>query len=590
VYKRQENLLPENKSISLSPNTITLSGIAFESRIAQLTWTTTDPALQGTYYIEREVDASGIFTLIQQLPFTVLHFEDTISYPFCDSLRNFNYRVSFIETLTGDTTISNILPLILQDITAPVNVTNLIVSITPPRFPVITWDKVTGDDIFGYDIQRYNYSWPTITTVPADSNSFIDKSVNACDSIYTYAIRTLDRCKIPSTPDYELRQTIKLDLPQIKPCERLAKLSWNPYNFMPGGLGGYKIFLRIDAGSPVEIADLTDTTVNSYVNAYPFENGRNYYYQVQAYSATGIGVSSSCEQGYLFTGYAIPDSIYLTEVSVVSDKYVSVKFHSLPDSTVKKVILERSVDGGASFQAIDSISVQGDFVEQDGIMNDTTADVHSQSYTYRVIAVDYCGTNLIYSNSSKSIFLQCSSTPDQNTLEWNAYESWLEDVEGYKVYRTVQGQPVAGEMIQNVSSATLTYPDLASDVDPTKQACYWIVASEKPGNPYLTNSTSVSNTCCIIKGATLFMPNAFRPGGKNDRFRPVATYVDPQSFTMTIFSRWGQELFKTSDIVNGWDGLINGQYAPPGLYAYVLSYKSVGGKEYAKRGTVIVVR
>jgi hypothetical protein len=59
---------------------------------------------------------------------------------------------------------------------------------------------------------------------------------------------------------------------------------------------------------------------------------------------------------------------------------------------------------------------------------------------------------------------------------------------------------------------------------------------------------------------------------------------------MTIVSRWGQQLFETTDMVTGWDGLINGQLAPPGLYAYIVTYKSIGGQEYTKRGTVFVLR
>ena len=85
------------------------------------------------------------------------------------------------------------------------------------------------------------------------------------------------------------------------------------------------------------------------------------------------------------------------------------------------------------------------------------------------------------------------------------------------------------------------------------------------------------------------MPNAFRPAGINNRFRPVATFVDPLKFKMILFSRWGQQFFETTDMVNGWDGTINGQAAPQGLYAYVITYTSYGGQEYTQRGTVYVV-
>ncbi len=575
------------------PPTISLTGLNFESRIAQLSWSTTDPLLQGTYSVERQVASSGTWNVIGQLPYTaMLEYSDTISHPYC-SATDFSYRISFAALVAGNDAASNTVDLVLWDQTSPANVTDVIVSITPNRFPVINWTKVTGDAIFGYEIDRFNgFSWPAITTLPADSNSYIDNTVmDGCDNIYSYVIVTVDRCGLRSAPSYSPeKQTIKLTFPPIGECERLAKLSWNPYHVMPGGLGGYKIFRLVDYGTPVEVANITDTLINNYTDAFQFESGRNYTYYVQAYSATGSGVSISCKQTWKFLGASVPDSVYIAQVSVQSDSYIRINYHSSPDSTVKKMILERSADGGATFQAIDSLSVAGDFVPQDYYFDDTEADIHSQSYSYRLLAIDYCGTNTLYSNISKSIYLNCSASENQNTIDWNGYESWLQGIEGYKVYRTESGVPAAGELIGSVTPATNTFPDFLATVDRTKEICYWVVGAENPGNPYLVNAISVSNVCCNVKEATLFMPNAFRPGGKNNRFRPVATSVDTQSFSMTIFSRWGQVLFETDDMVSGWNGLINGQIAPAGLYAYILSYTSLSGRDFTKRGTVLVVR
>jgi hypothetical protein len=587
-----ESSFSGSSSTTLIAPVIDLTVVPYQSRIAQLSWTTTDPGLDGTYFVERQTALSTTWDLLTQMPFnTTLEYDDTISYPYCSDT-NFSYRIRFLSTVPGNDTISDTVIVLLKDATQPANVQNVVVSITPTMLPIITWTPVPSDDIFGYEIERYNSgSWFVRSTVPATSNSYVDTVSNACDISYAYVVITIDRCGLRRPPSYTPRmQTIKLDFPPIDECERLAKLSWNPYNLMPGGLGGYQIFRMIDYGTPSQIANITDTLNTAFIDAYQFVNGHNYTYYVQAYNTDSTITSLSCKQTWKYTGATLPDSVYITSVSVIDDSYINISYHSSPDSTVKKMILERSIDGGASFQAIDSMSVVGDFVPQTGAFKDTTADVHSQSYYYRLVALDYCGTKILYSNISRSVFLQCSSSQTQNTIDWNAYESWLEDVEGYRVYRTVAGQPPAGDSIGNVTPVTLTFPDLLSGIDPTKQVCYWVKAEENPGNPYLVNATSVSNTCCIIKGATLFMPNAFHPGGKNNRFRPVATFVDPQKFKMTIFNRWGQQVFETSDMVSGWNGLINDQIAPLGLYAYIITYSSLGGQDYTKRGTVLVVR
>ena len=588
-------LIPEidspDQAVASIPPTITLSAFFPLLQIAQLSWSTTDPTIPGTYFVERKEAAAMVWDELAQVAYNgSLVFNDTISYPYCTSTRLY-YRIRFEATDPANNAISNEVDEFLFDQTFPEDVQNIVVSINSNSNPVITWNQILDDDISGYMICRFNGSlWPVYTTVPADSNSYTDLNADACDQSYYYVIITKDKCSRESAPLYDTnyQRTINLNLPHIDECERLAKLSWNPYNDMPGGLGGYKIFRRIDYGLPVEIFTISPSATTSYSDAYQFVNGQNYTYYIQAYSNSGTVISTSCQQTRLYSGSDLPDSVYITKVSVLNDSYVRVDFHSSPDSTVKKMILERSDDGGNTFFAIDSLSVLGDFVPEDHYMTDTTADVHSQSYSYRLVAYDYCLTTKIYSNIPKTIFLQCSSTQTENSVDWNFYETWMKDVEGYKVFRSVEGQATidSSYLLSSINS----YTDPLLGVDPTKKVCYWIEAAEKPGNPYLNDATSVSNTCCIIKGATLHMPNAFRPGGLNNRLRPVTTFVDPQSFKMTVISRWGQQLFETTDMVNGWDGVINGQLAPPGLYAYIITYKSIGGQQYTKRGTVFVLR
>ena len=581
------------------PPVITLTGLPNLSRMALLSWVSSNPILPGTYFVERQAAPATAWDLLTQLPYnSVLQYNDTISYPYCTTT-NFLYRIRFQSAPPGNDAISDTSSIVLWDQTSPANVQDVRVSITSGilgSFPEITWSRNTGDDISGYRINRYNgFSWDSITTVSADSSHFIDKTVaDGCDKFYQYIIFSVDKCGHRSAPDYSLFvQTLHLAMPAIDKCERLAKLSWNPYLIMPGGLGGYKVYRMLDYGTPVLVIDISDTTINQYSDAYTFLNGHSYTYFVQAYNVSGTGVSSSCKQTWTYTGADVPDSVYITKVSVVADAYIQVSYHSSPAGTVKKMILERSLDGGSTFQAIDSLVASTGFLQADFYIDDRTADIQSQSYDYRLVAIDDCGTKRLNSNVSRSIFLQCSASPAQNNAVWNTYGSWIQGVEGYKIFRTVEGLPLDGEMLANNPPVTVSYTDLLAGVSPSKEVCYWIVARENPGNPYLNMAESVSNTCCIIKGATMYLPNAFRPESNvttNTRFRPLASFVDPASFRMIIFSRWGQQIFETSDMVNGWDGNAYGQAVTAGLYCYVISYKSIGGQDYTKKGTVMVVR
>ena len=40
---------------------------------------------------------------------------------------------------------------------------------------------------------------------------------------------------------------------------------------------------------------------------------------------------------------------------------------------------------------------------------------------------------------------------------------------------------------------------------------------------------------------------------------------------MSIFNRWGNRVYTTNDITAGWDGLLNGRSANPGVYVYSIT-------------------
>ena len=79
----------------------------------------------------------------------------------------------------------------------------------------------------------------------------------------------------------------------------------------------------------------------------------------------------------------------------------------------------------------------------------------------------------------------------------------------------------------------------------------------------------------VFKIENLYIPNTFTPNGdsNNDTFNPIATYEDIQRYELTIFDRWGKQLFSTSDSEEGWDGLHQNEEVPTGTYVWLLKIK-----------------
>jgi gliding motility-associated-like protein len=87
----------------------------------------------------------------------------------------------------------------------------------------------------------------------------------------------------------------------------------------------------------------------------------------------------------------------------------------------------------------------------------------------------------------------------------------------------------------------------------------------------------------------IFVPNAFTPN--DDRLNDVLyakAYFRIEEINFKIYNRWGQLIFTSTSLINGWNGKINSQKAPPGMYIWTVQYKR-NGKVYNQKGTVLVI-
>lgn len=102
-------------------------------------------------------------------------------------------------------------------------------------------------------------------------------------------------------------------------------------------------------------------------------------------------------------------------------------------------------------------------------------------------------------------------------------------------------------------------------------------------------STSIFyDNCCIV-----FVPDAFTPNndGLNDIIR-VRVKGDFDLQTFSIYNRFGQRVFETSDQEKGWDGIFNGTPQDLGTFNYFVKgiCGNAGRKEVFYKGTITLLR
>jgi gliding motility-associated-like protein len=78
-----------------------------------------------------------------------------------------------------------------------------------------------------------------------------------------------------------------------------------------------------------------------------------------------------------------------------------------------------------------------------------------------------------------------------------------------------------------------------------------------------------------IEPFTLYVPNTFTPDGNefnNDFFAKLG--LEPVEWDMKIYNRWGEEVYRSTDFKEHWDGTFAGIPCKEGTYSYVIRYVS----------------
>lgn len=95
----------------------------------------------------------------------------------------------------------------------------------------------------------------------------------------------------------------------------------------------------------------------------------------------------------------------------------------------------------------------------------------------------------------------------------------------------------------------------------------------------------------------LFVPTVFSPSANNDEnrtFRVFGVNLNTEEFMLTVYNRWGQQVYTTNDLTHamniGWDGRDSGGDSQMGVYTYIVKGKYNDGQTFQQTGTVTLLR
>jgi len=115
------------------------------------------------------------------------------------------------------------------------------------------------------------------------------------------------------------------------------------------------------------------------------------------------------------------------------------------------------------------------------------------------------------------------------------------------------------------------------------------------------DSTVIEDVEVISSKGKIILPTAFTPNtlGASSGYYNKADYqnhifypkVDTKlkNYKLKVFSRAGIEIFKSDNILFGWNGYYNNRLLPVGVYVYIVSGEFEGGQKFYKKGNVTVL-
>jgi gliding motility-associated-like protein len=108
------------------------------------------------------------------------------------------------------------------------------------------------------------------------------------------------------------------------------------------------------------------------------------------------------------------------------------------------------------------------------------------------------------------------------------------------------------------------------------------------------NNIDCESTVCKQVKATVVMavdvPAAFTPNSNDQNSILYVKGYGISKVQFTIWNRWGQKVFETTSLNQGWDGKVKGELQPMDVYAYTLNVEFSDGTRTTKKGDITLIR
>jgi len=403
--------------------------------------------------------------------------------------------------------------------------------------------------------------FPPITTITGTNYTHTTPFLNTVDSIYCFRIAAIDPCGGPPV----FSDTLCSIVQQVVSQNGQNQIDWQ--TITTGSFTDYTVNKNgAILGNPITDPTTTDITDSEIICDI------NYCYQTITTIASG-GRSISAEQCVTGFNTTAPPRLNHLTATVIGN---SVELNWEENLNFDTYQVFRSTNNGPFVQ----LGRETELPFQDQNLRPQV-----DRYCYYITYSNSCGYRSEPSETACAIQLSGSNTQNNRyfQLMWTPYSGWEQGVAEYQIEIVDETGSTVGPPI-SVSGISTTYSDL---ITPDKQISQYRVIAISNETPV---STSISNIIRVNHPLKVFVPNSFTPNndGLNDTFNAKGLFI--QDFSMEIYNRWGELLFHTTDLEQGWDGYYRGTLSTEGTYVYNIIATDSKGRRLVKKGSLHLLR
>jgi gliding motility-associated-like protein len=103
-------------------------------------------------------------------------------------------------------------------------------------------------------------------------------------------------------------------------------------------------------------------------------------------------------------------------------------------------------------------------------------------------------------------------------------------------------------------------------------------------------STTDDVTVVVNFDNVVFVPNIFSPNGDGNNDFVYVQGKGIANFNFFIYDRWGEKVFETSDLTQGWNGEFRGKKMNNAVFVYYLEVTFIDGSEATQKGDITLIR